>query len=80
MTSERFEKMFKCDSEDTCGENFRLCRWGDERKRQACADREQGPPLAQVEIFDIVPRNCLKKNGQIELLQKLGYQLMLKYL
>ena len=24
-------------------ENFRLCRWGDERTRHACADGERGP-------------------------------------
>ena len=38
----------------TCAaENFRLCQWGDERTRQACADGERGPPLARVE-FDIL--------------------------
>jgi hypothetical protein len=31
-------------------ENFRLCRCGDERTRQACADGERGPPSARAEI------------------------------
>ena len=34
-------------------ENFRSCRWGDEWKRQACADGERGPPSARAEIQEV---------------------------
>ena len=54
MTSERLGEMFKGDSEDTFAGNFRSCRWGDERTRQACADGERGPPSARAEIIQKV--------------------------
>ena len=36
-------------------ENFRLCQWGDKRRRQACSDGERGPPSARAEI----ERHCV---------------------
>ena len=54
MTSEGLGEVFKGDSADMCAGKFPLVLLGDERTRQACADRERGPPSARAEIFNIL--------------------------
>ena len=53
MTSEGLGEMFAGDYADTCAGKFPLVSMGDDRTRQACAEGERGPPLAQAEMFTI---------------------------
>ena len=46
MTSEGLGEMFEGDSADTCAGKFTLMLMGGRANGQACADGEQGPPLA----------------------------------
>ena len=40
--------------------NFRSCRWGDERTRQACTDGKRGPPSARAEIYHCnIDQDCI---------------------
>jgi hypothetical protein len=51
MTSEGLGEVFKGDSAETCGGKFPLVSMGGRADRQACADRERGPPSARAEFF-----------------------------
>ena len=51
MTLEGLGEIFKGDSADMCARKFSLVLMGGRANGQACADGEQGPPLARAEIY-----------------------------
>ena len=54
MTSEGLGEMFEGYSADTLAGKIPLVSTGGQADRQACADRERGPPSARAEILSVI--------------------------